>query len=554
MVWDLMRGIDLLLDKPYIDSRRIVMLGAVAGGGDPAAVTAALDNRIAAVLPFNFGESGPEEHYTIGPRPYDADTADPGWGEWESTRCLRDSITGQFFSWLICSSVAPRQFVFSFELAWPKGVEQEPIWKRYKKVFELYGKRDNLAEVDGFGSFPGPGEVEDFGVNHRKKIYPILNRWLNIPIPAEEYHGVRPDADLMCLTPAAAAERKPKTASEIALGMAETRLSAARTERAKLAPAQRLPSLRASLKDKLGDIEPNADASSRILWTKPFSSFVVEAVVLNPTSGMSVPLLLVKPRASGPKGFPVVLALAQNGKEAFLSTRGAELATLLTRGVAVCLADVRGTGELARITAHGSGSTSLAATELMLGNTALGARLKDARTVLRYLSRRSDFDPERLALWGDSFAAVNPPDLRLDQSVNQQPGPQVIQQADPLGSLLALLTALYEDHVRAVVARSGLISYLSVLQDRFCYVPQEIIVPGILESADIADIVAAIAPRAVFLEGFVDGKDRLLSTSDMESELRAAVTAYRGAPSQLLIREQAAKTDLASWLAEQLSH
>jgi hypothetical protein len=198
--------------------------------------------------------------------------------------------------------------------------------------------------VDGFGSFPGPGEVEDFGVNHRKKIYPILNRWLNIPIPVQEYHDVRPDADLMCLTPAAAAERKPKTASEIALGMAETRLSAARTERAKLAAAQRLLNLRASLKDKLGDIEPNADASSSILWTKPFSSFVVEAVVLNPMSGMSVPLLLVEPRASGPKGFPVVLALAQNGKEAFLSKRGAELATLLGRGVAVCLADVRGTG------------------------------------------------------------------------------------------------------------------------------------------------------------------------------------------------------------------
>ncbi len=556
MVWDLMRGIDLLLDKPYIDPKRIVMLGAVAGGGDPAAVTAALDNRIAAVLPFNFGESGPEEHYTMGPRPYDADTADPGWGEWESTRCLRDSIAGQFFPWLICSSVAPRRFVFSFELAWPKGVEQEPIWKRYKKVFELYGKMDNLAEVEGFGSFPGPGEVEDFGVNHRKKIYPILNRWLNVPIPVQEYHDVRPDADLMCLTPTAAAERKPKTASEIALGIAETRLSAARTGRAKLAAAQRLPSLRASLKDKLGDIEPEADASSRVLWTKPFSSFAVEAIALNLSPGMSVPLLLVKPRASGPKGFPVVLALAQNGKEAFLTKRGAELATLLAQGVAVCLADVRGTGELARIAAHGSGSsgsTSLAATELMLGNTALGARLKDARTVLRYVSRRSDLDPERLALWGDSFAAVNPPGLLLDQSVNQQQGPQVIQQADPLGSLLALLTALYENNVKAVVARNGLISYLSVLQDRFCYVPQEIIVPGILESADIVDIVAAIAPRAVFLEGFVDGKDRLLSTTDLESQLRAAVAAYSGAPSQLLVREQAGNADLASWLAGQLS-
>ena len=37
MVWDLMRGIDLLLERPEMDPNRIVLLGAVAGGGDPAA-------------------------------------------------------------------------------------------------------------------------------------------------------------------------------------------------------------------------------------------------------------------------------------------------------------------------------------------------------------------------------------------------------------------------------------------------------------------------------------------------------------------------------------
>ena len=59
MVWDLERGVDVLLERSYIDPKRIVLLGAVAGGGDPAAVTAALDDRIAAVIPFNFGEAEP---------------------------------------------------------------------------------------------------------------------------------------------------------------------------------------------------------------------------------------------------------------------------------------------------------------------------------------------------------------------------------------------------------------------------------------------------------------------------------------------------------------
>lgn len=56
MVWDVMRGVDLLLARKDIDPDRIVMLGSVAAGGEPEAVTA-LDRRIAAVAPFNFGEA-----------------------------------------------------------------------------------------------------------------------------------------------------------------------------------------------------------------------------------------------------------------------------------------------------------------------------------------------------------------------------------------------------------------------------------------------------------------------------------------------------------------
>ena len=551
MVWDLMRGIDLLTEMPYVDSKRIVMLGAVAGGGDPAAVTAALDNRIAAVLPFNFGESSPEDHYTRGPRRYDFETADPGWGEWESTRCLRDSIARQFFPWFICASVAPRPFVFSFELSWPNGIGQEPAWRRYQKVFGLYGKRDNLDQVDGFGAFPGPGEVEDFGVNHRKKIYPILKRWLGFPIPADEYHNPRPDADLMCLTPRAAAERRPKTASEIALRIADMRLAAAREARAGLPASQQLQRLRAALAEKLGDIEPNASADAHTAWTRSFNGFTVEAAALDTDPGISVPLLLIKPSGTS-RRFPVTLALAQGGKEAFLSQRRTELAALLERGVAVCLADVRGTGEGERTKTRGPASAGLAATELMLGRTALGAKLKDARSVLRYLRGRPDLDASRVAVWGDSFAAVNPDGVLLDQSLGQQRGPQTLHEADPAGGLLALLTALYEDDIRRVAAQGGLISYRSVLRDRFCYVPLDAIVPGVLESADIGDVVAALAPRAVALEGLVDGRNRNVSAADASQELRAALTAYKREPSRLMIRGRADEPGLAAWIAAEL--
>jgi dienelactone hydrolase len=532
MVWDLMRGIDMLLERQQIDPNRLVILGAVAGGGDPAAVTAALDSRIAAVIPFNFGEAGPEEHYTEGPRPYDFETADPGWGYWESTRNLRLSASGQFFPWLICASVAPRPFLFSFEVGWPKTVEEEPAWARYKKVFELYGRRENLAAVDGFGPFPGPGECTNVGSFLRRRIYPILKKWLDIPIPASEYHSLKPDADLMAITPEVAAERKPKTTAQLASALAQARLKSAR---------ERPGALRASLAARLGDIEPPKNPGVTVLAAQSLARFPMESISLESESAVTLPLLLLKPGAAR---VPAVLALAQEGKSGFLAYRGPEIAKLLEQGIAVCLFDVRGTGELTRRAVRSPGAMGFAANELMLGNTLLGARLKDTRTVFRYLASRPDIDPKRIALWGDSFGAVNPRDMLFDKSMNQPGGPE-IPQAEPLGSLLALMTALYEPEAAAVVMRRGLISFLSGFDDRFLYVPLDVIVPGILEVGDLPDVTAAIAPRPVLIQAAVDGRNRPLSISEMK---------LKGAPvsSNTTLREDPDPGIVASWLSEHL--
>ena len=161
LVWDYMRGIDLLLERPYIDSKRIVMLGGSAGGGDVAGYVAALEPRIAAVIPQNFGEAGPEEHYLFGPRDYDFEIAWPGWcaGLPVPSRYMAESVSGQYFPWFVAASVAPRGFIYNFEIDWPNTVESQPAWARYKKVWELYGARDRLDEVHGFGPFPKIGRA-----------------------------------------------------------------------------------------------------------------------------------------------------------------------------------------------------------------------------------------------------------------------------------------------------------------------------------------------------------------------------------------------------------
>ena len=543
MAWDMMRGIDLLVERSYIDPDRIVMLGSVAGGGDPAALAANLDPRIAAVIPFNFGEAGPEEHYTSGPREYDFETADPGGAFWETTRNMAHSVSGQFFPWFVCAAGAPRPFIYSFEIGWPETVEEEPAWARYKKVFDLYGQRDHLAEVHGVGPFPGPGECTHVSSFLRNRIDPILNRWLQIPIPETEYHHELHESELMCLTPAAAVEHQPEPVSSVVRDLAVKRLAASRSKREGLTADEHKKILREQLKEKLGDIEPSTSPVVKDLWNRQYSGFKMEAITIQTEPGITLPVFMLMPE-TGTSRHSVVIALAQGGKENFLLSRPNEIASLLNAGVAVCLPDVRGMGELTGQQNRGPGGMSLSANELVLGNTLTGARLKDTRTIIHWLAGRSDIDPNRIALWGDSFSEPNAPDFQFDQSPGQQTGPVTQRQAEPLGPFLAILAALYEDDVTAVGVNGGLVSFLSVLEDRFCHIPQDVIVPGILELTDLGEMVASIAPRPVLLQNLVSGVNKKVDTSSVEKE-------YGADTSLVLLGEKPGSPSLAVWLSEQ---
>src|SRR5262249_1213512 len=148
MVWDLRRGVDLLLAEKGIDPQRIVLLGSVAGGGDPAAVAAALDERITVVAPFNFGSPSPRPQYPFPPEK-EARWNYAGRGSWESTRNLRRSTAEGFLPWLLVASTAPRQLVYAHEFGWFR--EGDPVWKRLQTIYGWYDVPDRLSFTFGKG-------------------------------------------------------------------------------------------------------------------------------------------------------------------------------------------------------------------------------------------------------------------------------------------------------------------------------------------------------------------------------------------------------------------
>jgi cephalosporin-C deacetylase-like acetyl esterase len=473
IVWDMMRGVDVLLKQSNIDKDRIILLGSVAGGGDVAGVTAALDNRIACVAPFNFGGWQPES--TVSENP-DRDTPWFGDGYWESTRGLKNGARDGFAHFVIVGSVAPRKVIYAHEFAWE--AEKDPAWPRLQKIFGFYDAKNSIVSIHGKGSVKGQAGPDNthcthIGAVHRKGIYPLLREWFGMPIP-EEYSKRRPAEDLMCWTEEAKKELKPKKLQEVAGGVAGKRMRVADDFLDGLPPTMRIALLRKELAAVLGNIEPAANPKVTIGKAEDVPGGKLSRFALEPEAGITLPVFLITPKDA--KGaVPVVVMVSQNGKAAFLKERGDAIAAFLKAGIAVCLPDVRGTGETqsGNSAARGSSRTVVSQTNLILGQPVLGSQLRDLRTVIHWLQAREGIDKKNFAIWGDSFAKVNAAGTQLAVPLDGE----LPAVAEPGGAWLAVLATLYEDGVVTAYARGGIVGLAGIFQSAYLYLPHEAVLP-----------------------------------------------------------------------------
>ena len=492
MVWDLQRGIDVLFRQPKIDREKIILLGSVAGGGDPAGVTAALDPRITCVAPFNFGGWQPESQVTANP---DRDFDWFGDGYWESTRGLRFGARDGFAHFVITGSVAPRKLIHSHEFAWdPK---TDPAWPRLQKIFGFYDAKDSLRFTHGAGtvrsSGPGNTHCTHIGAEHRKMIHAALKEWYGMPIPTE-YSKRVPSDELMCWTPEAREKLKPKKMFEVAGKIHEEYL---------------LKFDEPAWLEMIGYRRPNKNAKAVSSGKEDIDGATVHRFKLETDPDVNVPGLLIVP--SEKKNPPVVVMVAQHGKAAFLKERGDVLNEFLKAGVAVCLVDVRGTGELKPGSGadRGSSRTSISQTNLILGHPVLGGQLHDLRAVFRWLQTRDDLEGSRLGMWGDSFAKVNAADARIATPLDVE-GPAV---SEPVGDQLALFAGPFLGGVTAIHTRGG-VEIHTLFDGPYFAIPHDAVLTAARQIPDVCVPLLKERKTPLRRSAVVDAQNRLLKKAD----------------------------------------
>ncbi|HTN74990.1 MAG TPA: hypothetical protein VL096_07075 [Pirellulaceae bacterium] len=510
LVWDLLAGVDVLLKQERIDPERIILLGGVAGGGDPAAVAGAVDERIACVGPFNFGGPQPETRY---PLPDDAATwfNYAGSGGWESTRNLSCSAQGLGFQpWAIVGSIAPRRLIYGHEFAWDG--ERDPVWKRLEKIWGFYGESARLAVAHGQGNLrgkePEASHCGNIGALHRRMIHPVLEKWFAISATSQtEFSSRLSAAELNCWNDQWREKLQPERVHEVLLR--EHR----KTDKLRERKAWVVNS---------GFVAPPVDA--KVAVDQRLESAVGNVTMTRARVNGRVPLVLLLPDQVGDVKPPVVLGVSESGKAVFLRERAVEIAELLGRGVAVCLIDVSGTGELASGQERGqySEATSESSSALMLGQPLLGRQLLDLQTALDYLEREAPVR-SRPAIWGESFAQPLASAAKFNYPRRiERPG-----EASPLGLLLPLLReTYYHGGTCCLYARGGLVSNASLLESPFVQVPHGLVVPGALGGVQISAMVAACCPLPIRLDGCVDGTNRLVSSGRLAKEFGLAQAKY----------------------------
>ncbi|MBI2803786.1 MAG: acetylxylan esterase [Planctomycetes bacterium] len=542
MVWDLMRGVDVLLQRPNIDRQKIMVFGSVAGGGDPCAVFAALDERVAAAAPFNFGGPQPETKF---PLPKDAELAFNymGGGSWESTRNLKLSARDGFLPWLIVGSIAPRGLIYGHEFAWDE--KRDPVWTRFNTIWgDFYGAKGKLASAKGSGSVRGQApestHCNNIGAVHRKPIYPTLKQWFGLPIIEMEYKKRFDSSELQCWTDDWKQKLKPKMVHELAR---------------ELANQNSVPtSVKDALIARLGVTLPVGVKAvlERVPAEKPLpnkTGFRAERMIVRPPDepGHAVPLVILRP-ANKVKHTSIVIGIAQSGKAGFLKHRAETIAELLKRNIAVCLPDLRGTGETANDgRGRTSGATSYSASLLMHGQTVPGVQLQELVLVMNALPRLGF---KSIALWGDSFAPTNDPKINFAVPYDVAKFPA---QAEPMGGTLALLGGAFGGgNVKAIYIRGGMVSFRSMLDSPFCYFPHDAVIPGVLPGGDIDSLAKVQANRGLRMEGLVDGLNRRVEQKSLDAAFRGVVFT-RPAHKMLVLRaEPGSPADVATWLANQV--
>ena len=510
-VWDGMRALDYLVSRPEVDATRIACTGN-SGGGNITAFLAALDDRIQVAAPSCWINSWQSLLDTIGQQ--DAEQV--------LIPSLRDGLDhGDFIyafapkPYLILSAI--RDF---FAI---KGVRE--TYDEARQIYAMLGVEEKLHK-----------EEADAGHDYSKPLRMAAYRWFGRWLKGAEDNA--PEVDL----PLATEEEMRCTASgqvESSLGgetvrsLNQKRVEALGRKLPALTVAADVSSLRERTRLQLSrmlnqgplPLREKAPLKTRSYGQIARSGYRIEKLTYESEPGILIPALLFLPEGSQTRK-PAVVYVDGRGKSAE-ARPGGDLELLAKAGTIILAIDARGMGETEVLESEQAsdvrpyfGDYDSAMTALVVGKPLVGMRALDISRGVDLLQAREDVDPNHIVGFGRRNGAVS-----------------------------VLYAAVLDERLKKIVLEGMLQSYQTIVDQKIHRQVLENVVPSVLRFYDLPDLVAALAPREVWMVNSVDAVGRAVRSQQAESTYAFAKQAFRltGQSDRLHFRDRGAQTILQAY-------
>lgn len=480
-VWDAVRSLDVLAAHPLVDPNRLASTGQ-SGGATLTMLLAAVDDRLAAAVVC----SGNTENVAC------ANFNPPG-----STDDAEQNLIGSgplgFDRWDLLYPFAPKPLLISVSDHDFFGTYSSEYirngWEEFEKLRGIYARLDAPGHL-AWNDTPLP---HGLSYDTRLYVYNWFARWLKhetAPVTAEP--EVRPEPEeALWVSEGGSMVRSYR--SETPFTLTRSRQMAPRP-----APLDRLT----------GAVRPPADLKASVQRRVPSRDILIEALEIPSAPRVWLPAWLYLPvKRDATK--PLVLVLEANGRN--VRWHEGELYPELARqGYPVCVADVRGLGDLTPEVGRGAAGHAkdhnseedYAWASLILGHPLLGQRVTDILALAAALRAHPDLRGLPLKI-GASGSLTVP----------------------------ALFAAALDPAIAEIYLASPLVSYRSIVETEEYNVAFANFLPGILQHTDLPEVAAALAPRRLCLAGTVNAAGQTLDPT--------AVRAIYGDRSHILIRPEA---------------
>jgi cephalosporin-C deacetylase-like acetyl esterase len=485
-IWDGIRALDYLLSRKEVDPTRVACTGN-SGGGTHTAYLSALDDRIKVAAPSCYITSWRRLLESIGPQ--DAEQCLPPF--------FKDGLDHPDFIY----AFAPKPFL---------------ILSAIRDFFSISGARESFREARRLYAVDGaPDKLQMFEADNthgyrlprREAAYNWLSRWLKgqEDHSPEEVVQVEPGEVLRCT---GSGQVSTSLGGESVYSLNLKRVEQNRARRAPIATREAAAANRDEIERQVRKLTA-FDAPAGPLTVKPFGTvraqgYRLEKLVYESEPGITVPALLFVPEGGAARK-PAVIYVNERGKAAGWGPEG-DIEALIARGFIVLAIDPCGWGETRpgqnpdedNATYRMFGNYPDAMRALLVGRTLVGMRAGDISRGVDLLVGRPEVDPAKI--YGFGVGA---------------------------GALTLLHEAVLDRRISALALDHMLVSFQSVVTHRMHHDIYESVIPGVLKAYDLPDLVAAVAPRPVWLVDAVDPLGHEVKLADTEKEYARAAEAFR---------------------------